>query len=63
VRILDPDFKGMDKAERHDAIWDRFNDLDEEIQSDVSLLLLLTPEEARTSFANMEFDHPVSSRL
>jgi hypothetical protein len=29
----------------------------------VSLLLLLTPEEVKTSFADLEFDHSVPSSL
>jgi hypothetical protein len=29
----------------------------------ITMLLLLTPEEATKSFASQEFDHPIPSRL
>jgi stress-induced morphogen len=63
IRIIDPDFNGMERADRHDAIWGLFDGLSDDIQSQVTLLLLLTPEETSTSFANFEFDHPVPSGL
>lgn len=37
--------------------------LSEDQQSEISLLLLLTPEEAEISFANDEFDNPIPSQL
>jgi stress-induced morphogen len=63
IRIVDPDFDGINKAERHDIVWDFVKDLPEEQQSDISLLLLLTPDEVERSFANDEFDHPIPSLL
>lgn len=63
VRIIDPDFVGIPKGDRHETVWSLFDSIPEEVQSQVTLLLLLTPEETSTSFANFEFDHPVPSQL
>jgi len=63
LRVIDPDFAGVSRADRHDLLWDQFESLPEEIQSQISVLLPLTPEEARVSFANQEFDNPIPSRL
>jgi hypothetical protein len=63
VRIVDPGFASSSRAERHEAVWRYFEGLPEEVQSEISLLLPLTPEELPRSFANLEFDHPVPSGL
>ena len=61
VRIVDPDFAGMNKGDRHNAVWHLLNDLPEDVQSQVSVLLLLAPEETNVSFANYDFEHPLPS--
>jgi stress-induced morphogen len=63
IRIIDPDFQGMDRAERHDLVWDILESLSEDILSDITILLLLTPKEVKTSFANMDFENPIPCRL
>jgi len=63
VRIIDPDLAGRERSQRHECFWAYLNDLPEEVQSDISSVLLLTPEETKGSFANMEFDDPVPSQL
>jgi hypothetical protein len=63
VRIIDPDFAGRNRVERNKAVWRYLDGLPEEIQSDISTLLLLVPDEARMSFANLEFEDPVPSGL
>jgi stress-induced morphogen len=63
IRIIDPCFQGMDRAQRHDMIWKILESLSEDILSQVSVLLLLTPEEVKKSFANMDFENPIPSRL
>lgn len=63
VRIIDPDLQGVEEADRHDLIWNLFAGLSEDIQSQITLLLLLTPDETAMSFANYEFDHPVPTGL
>jgi stress-induced morphogen len=63
VRIVDPDFAGVDKSERHNSVWRYLDELPEDTQSQISVLLLLTPVEQKSSFANVEFDAPVPSAL
>jgi stress-induced morphogen len=63
IRIIDPDFRGLDKALRHDQIWELLERLPEDIQSQITVLLLLAPEETETSFANMDFENPIPSRI
>ena len=63
IRIVDPDFDGVNKADRHDIVWNFVKGLSEDQQSEISLLLLLTPDEVDTSFANDEFDHPIPSQF
>jgi hypothetical protein len=63
IRVIDPGFEGMDLATRDDLLWETLGRLPEGIQSQFTVLLLLTPEETKTSFANMDFEHPIPSRL
>ncbi len=59
IRIIDPSFQSLNRPERHSRVWHYLEQLPEEIQSDISMLLLLTPDETKMSFANMEFEDPV----
>jgi hypothetical protein len=43
--------------------WQYLGELPEEVQSDISTVLLLTPDETKKSFANFEFDDPIASKL
>ena len=64
VRIVDPDLDGISRADRHEIVWRFLETLPEQVQSEMSLLLALTPEETKTSFANMEFESiPIPSSL
>ena len=63
VRIIDPVFAGKTKVERSNKVWQYLNSLPDEVQSDLSTLILLTPEETKVSFANLEFDDPIPSSL
>lgn len=63
IRIIDPTFKGMSRGEREVDLWALFNELPEEVVQDVSLVILVTPAEAKKSFASMEFDDPIPSRI
>lgn len=63
VRIIDPQFRGVSKGARHDQIWQLVEKLPEEVQQDISVLLLLTPEETKNSLMNLEFEQPSPSRL
>ena len=63
VRIVDPAFHGRSKIERNKEVWTYLNALSDEAQSDLSSLILLTPEELTMLFANLEFEDPVPSKL
>jgi len=62
IRIIDPDFTGLSKADRNDRVWDYLDRLSDD-SPDISMLLLLTPSELPKSFANVEFEDPVPSAL
>jgi stress-induced morphogen len=63
VRIVDPDFAGKGRAERAQQVWPLLDKLPDDVVADVSMLVLLTPEETKESLANFEFDHPTPSRI
>ncbi len=63
VRIIDPRFVDMGRADRTDSVWKYFEGLSDEVQSDISMLVLLTSREMSRSMANLEFEDPVPSRL
>jgi len=61
LRIIDSDFQGVDRLDREPEIWQFLNKLPEEVFVNITMLLLLTPDEAKHSLANQEFDHPIPS--
>jgi len=63
IRIINPEFRDKSRGDREDTVWAHLNALPEEVASEISLLLLLTEEEARRSLANADFDDPIPSRL
>src|SRR5438034_14013 len=63
IRILDPDFAGKSIVEREEMVWPILDALPDEIVQDISILLLLTPEERNSSFLSQEFDTPSRSTL
>jgi stress-induced morphogen len=63
IRVINPEFKGQSRAQREEEVWRAFDPLPDETVAEVSVLLLLTPDEATQSFANVEFENPVPSKL
>lgn len=63
IRIVDPAFQSLDKPTRHSQVWRYLEQLPEDVQGDISMLLLLAPQEVKTSFANLEFEDPITSSL
>jgi stress-induced morphogen len=63
IRIVDPSFASLDRIERDDVVWKYLNKLPGNVRADITVVLLLTPDELETSFANQDFEHPVPSRL
>jgi len=63
VRIIDPELSGRSKPQRSQQVWNYLNELPDDVQGDISTVLLLAPHETVRSFANFEFDDPSPSRL
>lgn len=63
VRVIDPSFAGLGKPDRHDRIWEYLEKLPGEIPSDISMVVLLTPDEVPKSMGNMEFEDPTPSLI
>lgn len=63
VRIIDPEFQGRSRSERSIDVWRYFGGLVDDVQSDISTVLLLTPDETKLSFANLEYEQPIPSKL
>jgi stress-induced morphogen len=63
VRIVDPDFAGRNKVERSKIVWNYLRNLPEDVQADISMLVLLVPDETAMSFANLDFEDPIPSSL
>ena len=63
IRIIDPDFAGINRVERNDRVWKYFDAISDDEQGDISMLVLLTPDETSRSTANLEFEDPVPSWL
>lgn len=63
IRVVDPELADLDRVSRHDEIWKFLDSLSEDRASEISMLLLLSPDEIDESFANIEFEDPLPSRL
>ena len=63
IRIIDPDFDGLDRVDREPSVWNVLKTLPEEVFTNITMLLLLTPDETEGSLANQDFDDPIPSRL
>ena len=63
VRVTDPAFQKLSRSERSRMVWPLLRELPEETLSEVSMVLLLSPEEKKTSLVSLEFDDPTPSRL
>lgn len=63
VRVVDPDLADLARPDRHDELWRYLDPLPEDVQAEISMLLLLSPLEVHESFANVEFEDPLPSRL
>jgi hypothetical protein len=57
VRIIDPDFAGKGWAIRNEQIWNLVAPLPENIATQISLLVLLTPKEKTRPGVNIEFEN------
>lgn len=58
IRIIDEGFAGQTRAERSRAVWRYLDALDDDVQGDISALILLAPDETQNSMMNLEFEDP-----
>jgi hypothetical protein len=63
IRVIDPSFARVEKSDRHEKVWEHLEKLPEEVQSDISMVVLLAPDEAKLSLANLEFENPSLSLI
>jgi stress-induced morphogen len=67
VRVVDPRFEGLSIADRQDMVIPVIRRLPKETQEDILLLLTMAPSELggrnRHLLVNLEFEHPLPSRL
>ncbi|MGE0607364.1 MAG: hypothetical protein AB7O62_09745 [Pirellulales bacterium] len=63
IRIVHAMFEDKTKSDRDRLVRAVIRTLPEETQSDITVLLLLTPEELDASMMNREFEHPSPSAL
>ncbi|MCI0641464.1 MAG: hypothetical protein L0Y72_04360 [Gemmataceae bacterium] len=60
IRVVDSDLQGVDEIKRDELIWRLLEKLPEDVASQITLVLPLTPSELKKSWANWEFDEPIS---
>lgn len=63
IRVIDPSFFGLSKTERSRRLWQYLHQLPERAQSDITVLLLLAPDETKSSLGNLDFEKPLPSTL
>jgi hypothetical protein len=63
IRIIGEEFEGKGRAEREEELWNLLAKIPEEYAAEVSMVLLLTPEEAKKSIAYDVFEYPLPSRI
>lgn len=64
VRIVNEIFHGLDRIQREELVIPVLKrNLPEETWWDVTMILMLTPDEVEESRANREFEHPTPSRI
>jgi|SRR6516162_6432495 hypothetical protein len=63
VRVVDESFRGKSRSEREKMALPVVRTLPEETQEDITILLLLSPEDLERSPMNLEFEAPSPSLL
>ena len=63
VRLIHDDFRDTTRSAREDRVLPIIRTLPDETQEDITILLLLAPNELDRSPMNIEFEHPVPSRI
>src|SRR5207237_73626 len=64
VRVVSSRFAKQDRVERSEWVYPILEEnLPEDTWQDITMILLLTPDEMSESLTNMEFEKPTPSRL
>ena len=63
IQIIDPDFHGLDRLEREPEAWQILETLPDDVFTNITMLLLVTPEETSQSLASLEFENPLPSLM
>ncbi len=64
VRVISPKFRGKSSAQREELINEAIRSVPPKVTEDISMLFMLTPEEARNpTLLHREFDEPTDSYL
>jgi stress-induced morphogen len=58
LRVTDPRFRGMNRVDRATLVEEELAKLPDELQASISMLVLVTPQERKTSLHSLEFDDP-----
>lgn len=57
IRIIDNYFLGRTRTERHNYVWKYLNDSPDYVLNEISMLVLITPEEKLNSESNICFEN------
>ena len=63
IRVVDEKFRNQSRVEREKMVYPLIRTLPEDIQDDISILLLLTPDQKAGHLLNLEFEDPTQSAL
>jgi len=63
VRIVDPRLDGVPVFERDKEVWRLLDELPADTVQDITMLLMLTPQEKERSITSLDFDNPQPSQL
>jgi hypothetical protein len=63
VRVIDSAFRRLSETRRDNRVWKYLEQLPLDILSFTSMVLTFTPEEAKTSPLNHDFEHPIRMRM
>jgi stress-induced morphogen len=63
VRVVDARFHGKSIVERENMVFPLIQQLPEDIQSEITIFLPLSPKEAKTSLMNGEFEDSTPAAL
>src|SRR5260221_5551492 len=63
IRVIDPDFASVSRSDRHDTVWSYLEGLPDDVLSQISVLLALTPDDRAISIGTLDFDHPIPTKL